>query len=180
MTAVDARGTRRVQALAREAGVEAAGPVDLRKAYGCFPSGVAAVAALVDGEPVGMAASTFTAVSLEPALVSLCIQRTSTTWPRLRELPRLGLSVLAEGQDAVCRSLSAKAGDRFAGVAWERHDDGAVLIQDATLWLDCTLHSELPAGDHLIALLQVHGVHAQPEAAPLVFHGSLFRQLATL
>lgn len=152
--------------------------VDLRRAYGCFPSGVTAVCATAGGVPVGMAASSFTAVSLEPPLVSLCIQNTSSTWPQLRDLPRLGLSVLAEGQDAACRSLSAKEGDRFAGVPWEEHGHGAVFVHGATLWLDCTVHSEVPAGDHLIVLLQVLGLHAEPETAPLVFHGSQFRQLA--
>ncbi|GAB6983504.1 hypothetical protein JCM10369A_00280 [Nocardioides pyridinolyticus] len=45
-------------------------PTRLREAFGVFPSGVVAVAAEVDGELVGLVASSFTAVSLEPALVS--------------------------------------------------------------------------------------------------------------
>jgi hypothetical protein len=62
----------------------------LREAFGCFPSGVTAVCALVDGTPRGMAASSFTSVSLTPPLVSLCVQRTSSTWPLLSDRPRLG------------------------------------------------------------------------------------------
>lgn len=38
----------------------------LRAAYGHFPSGVVAVAASVDGQPVGFPASTFVPVSLDP------------------------------------------------------------------------------------------------------------------
>src|SRR5918997_4998820 len=76
-----------------------ADPQELRRAYGCFPSGVTAICTLVDGAPDGMAASSFTSVSLDPPLVSVCVQNTSTTWPRLRHLPRLGVSVLAESQD---------------------------------------------------------------------------------
>ena len=45
-------------------------PKRLREAFGVFPTGVVAVAAEVDGELVGLAASSFTSVSLEPALVS--------------------------------------------------------------------------------------------------------------
>lgn len=91
----------------------------LRRAFGCFPSGVTAVCALVDGEPVGMAASSFTSVSVSPPLVSVCIQNISSTWPKLRRRPRLGLSVLAEGHDAACARLASKDGDRFADVGWE-------------------------------------------------------------
>jgi flavin reductase (DIM6/NTAB) family NADH-FMN oxidoreductase RutF len=161
--------------------IEAVTAVDqLRRAFGCFPSGVTAVCAEVDGVPVGLAASSFTSVSVEPPLVSVCMQHSSTTWPVLRRRSRLGLSVLAEGQDDVCARLAAKSGDRFAGTDWSASDDGAVYVHGATLWLDCTIHAEVASGDHDIVLLRIHGVSADPDAAPLVFHGSRFRRLAAL
>jgi flavin reductase (DIM6/NTAB) family NADH-FMN oxidoreductase RutF len=151
----------------------------LRRAYGCFPSGVTAICALRDGEPVGMVASAFTAVSLTPPLVSVCIQDSSATWPRLRDRSRLGVSVLAASHDDACLSLSRKTGDRFAGVEWEPTPDDAVFVNGATVWLHCSVDKEIPAGDHTIALLRVHGLRAEPAAAPLVFHGSRFRRLVT-
>jgi flavin reductase (DIM6/NTAB) family NADH-FMN oxidoreductase RutF len=152
----------------------------LRQVFACFPSGVTAVCAMVDGEPVGMAASSFTSVSIDPPLVSVCVQNSSKTWPRLREAERIGLSVLSSGQDAACRSLSAKDGERFAGVRWSVSEEGAIFVDDAAAMLDCTLHSELAAGDHAIALLRIHQVHADPGTAPLIFHGSRFRRLAEI
>ncbi|NED85961.1 flavin reductase family protein, partial [Streptomyces sp. SID11233] len=90
----------------------------LRRAFGCFPSGVTALCARRGGHPLGLAASSFTSVSMDPPLVSVCVQHTSTTWPKLRALPRLGVSVLAEGQDEICGRLASRSGDRFAGVDW--------------------------------------------------------------
>ncbi|WP_410592927.1 flavin reductase family protein [Amycolatopsis sp. lyj-23] len=148
----------------------------LREAFGCFPSGVTAVCALVDGVPRGMAASSFTSVSLSPPLVSICIQRTSSTWPLLRDRPRLGLSVLAEGQDDACLRLSAR-GDRFRDVDWEPGPDDSVFISGSSAWLECAPHAELPAGDHVIALLEIYRLHTAG-TPPLVFHGSRFRRLA--
>lgn len=55
-------------------------PARLRAAFGTFPTGVVAVAAHVDDRPVGLAASSFTPVSLEPPLVSFSIANTSRTW----------------------------------------------------------------------------------------------------
>ncbi|MDX3308758.1 flavin reductase family protein [Streptomyces sp. NPDC054884] len=153
-------------------------PAVLRQAFGCFPTGVTALCALDSGTPVGMAASTFTPVSLQPPLVSVCVQGTSSTWPKLRRQSRLGLSVLAEGQDLVCRSLAGRDGDRFADVDWESGEDGEVYIHGANLWLDCSVHAELSGGDHRIVLLEIHGLKADPDRAPLVFHGSRFRRLA--
>lgn len=151
---------------------------ELRRAYGCFPSGVTAVCGLERGIPVGIAASSFTSVSIEPALVSVCVQNTSATWPRLRRMRRLGVSVLAANQNEVCRTLSLKTGDRFARVTWSASADGAVFVHGAVAWLDCSIEREVPAGDHAIVLLAIHALRAEPERAPLVFHGSRFRQLA--
>jgi flavin reductase (DIM6/NTAB) family NADH-FMN oxidoreductase RutF len=139
---------------------------------------VAAVCAIVDGVPVGMAASSFTSVSVDPPLASVCVQNCSTTWPRLRERPRLGLSVLAEDHDEVCISLSRKHGDRFTGVKWEQLPGGAVLVHGASAWLDCRLRSEVPAGDHTIVVLEICALGADSATPPLVFHGSRFRRLA--
>lgn len=157
-----------------------ADPHHLRRAFSCFPSGVTAVCALSGDAPVGMAASAFTAVSVDPPLVSVCVQGTSTTWPKLRALPRLGLSVLADCHDEVCLGLSQKQGDRFAGVEWEAAANGSVFVHGSSAWLDCTVHSEIPAGDHTIVLLRICGLRAQPETPPLVFYGSEFRRLARL
>jgi flavin reductase (DIM6/NTAB) family NADH-FMN oxidoreductase RutF len=152
----------------------------LRRAYGCFPSGVTAICALEGDDPVGIAASSFTSVSVEPGLVSVCVQNSSATWPRLRGMRRLGVSVLAEDQNEACRTLSLKTGDRFASVEWSSSDDGAVFVHGAVAWLDCSIHAEVPAGDHAIVLLAIHALRAEPERAPLVFHGSRFRQLVAV
>ena len=155
-------------------------PAQLRRAYGCFPSGVTAVCALADGVPVGIAASSFTSVSIDPPLVSVCVQNTSATWPRLRSLPRLGVSVLGHQQNAAARQLAAKQGDRFANLALTHTADGAVLVHGAVAWLDCSIRTEVPAGDHAIVLLRIHALRARPDDEPLVFHGSRFRQLAVV
>ncbi|RDH80057.1 flavin reductase [Mycolicibacterium moriokaense] len=150
---------------------------ELRRVFGCFPSGVIAVCATVGGDPVGMAASSFTSVSMAPPLVSICVQNSSTTWPRLSDRPRLGVSVLAEQHGQTCLHLSRKAGDRFAGVHWTELPGGAVVVQGATAWLDCALQGEIPAGDHTIALLRICSMAADVDTPPLVFHGSRFRRL---
>jgi flavin reductase (DIM6/NTAB) family NADH-FMN oxidoreductase RutF len=96
----------------------------------------------------------------------------------MRGVSRVGVSVLAEEQDAVCRSLSGNVEDRFANVDWEADDDGGVYIHGASLWLNCSWHAELPGGDHTIVLLEIHGLRVEDDRAPLVFHGSQFRRLA--
>jgi flavin reductase (DIM6/NTAB) family NADH-FMN oxidoreductase RutF len=153
-------------------------PLELRGAFACFPSGVTGVCALIDGEPVGIAASSFVSVSLDPPLVSFCISHDSTTWPVLRRAPRIGISVMSETHDIACRDLAARNGDRFANLKWLAGTSGAVFLADAPLLLECVLDRTVPAGDHDIVLARVERYRAAPEITPLVFHGSGFRRLA--
>jgi flavin reductase (DIM6/NTAB) family NADH-FMN oxidoreductase RutF len=148
----------------------------LRRVFAAFPTGIAAVAAVIDGEPAGLAASSFVSVSLDPPLVSVCVAHTSTTWPALRMAGRLGISVLGDHQEQASRQLSSCAAERFAGLDWHATAHGAVLLCEASAWFDCSLEQEIPAGDHDIVLLLVHDLGAS-EVMPLVFHGSSYRQL---
>lgn len=152
-------------------------PSSLREAFGHFPSGVIAIAAEVGGVREGLAASTFVPVSLDPPLVSFCVQNTSTTWPKLKSVPRLGISVLGEAHDEAVRALAAKTGDRFAGLETESNGVGAVFIKGTSMWLESAIEQLIPAGDHTIVVLRVSEVRVNPEVAPIVFHRSVLRRL---
>lgn len=154
-------------------------PDVLRNAFAQHPSGIAALCTIVDGKPQGIVASSFTVgVSMDPPLVMFAVQNTSRTWPVVRASQRIGVSILGESHDGVCRQIASKSGDRFAGLRLDSTDDGALFLHEAALWLDCSVEQEIPAGDHHVVLLRVHG-HATHEGAnaPLVFHGSSFRTL---
>lgn len=152
-------------------------PTHLRHVFGAFPSGVTAIAALIADAPVGMAASSFTSVSLDPPLVSVCIAHSSTTWPVLRDAKRFGVSVLSAAQAQACRQLSGPGADRFAALRWRVTSGGAIMLEGASAWLECSIAQHHPAGDHDIVVLRVHNLDADPGVAPLVFHDSQFRCL---
>jgi flavin reductase (DIM6/NTAB) family NADH-FMN oxidoreductase RutF len=154
----------------------------LREAFGAFPSGVVAVAAQVDGRLIGLAASSFTSVSLEPPLVSFSVANTSKTWPDLRRAAHLGLTVLAEDHSQVCRQLAGPVGHRFDGVPVTASEDGAVTLDEGLARFDCTIYREVEAGDHTIVILRLHGVETalvgDETSMPLVFHRSGFGRLS--
>lgn len=150
----------------------------LREAFGQFPSGVIAVAAEADGVRLGLAASTFAPVSLDPPLVSFCVQNTSETWPRMQNLPALGISVLAEEHRDAVRTLAAKTGDRFAGVETVSSEAGAVFIKGTCLWLESVVENLVPAGDHTIVVLRIREFTVHRDVSPIIFHRSDFRRLS--
>lgn len=154
-------------------------PNTLRNVFAQHPSGIAALCAIIDGEPQGIVASTFTVgVSMDPPLVLFSVQNTSNTWPLVSKNVRIGVSVLSEKNEGVCRQIASKSGDRFRGLRLDSTDEGALFLEDASLWLDCSIEEEIPAGDHHVVLMRVHGHHTHDETnSPLVFHGSAFRRL---
>lgn len=152
-------------------------PAKLRLAFGVFPTGVVAVAAEVGGELMGLAASSFTSVSLDPPLVSINLASASKTWPDLRRAGHLGLTVLADHHGPLCRQLAGPVEHRFDDVGVTVTPKGAVLVDDGLATFDCTIYREVEAGDHILILLELHAVAHSESNAPLVFHRSAFGKL---
>jgi flavin reductase (DIM6/NTAB) family NADH-FMN oxidoreductase RutF len=74
-------------------------PTIVRQAFAQFPSGVAALAADIDGAKHVLVASSFmVGVSLEPCLVAVAVQKTSETWDHISRAGRLGVSIFGKGQ----------------------------------------------------------------------------------
>lgn len=153
---------------------------DLRRLFGRFPTGVTAVCGLDQGRPVGMTASAFVAISLQPPLVSVCIKHGSWTWRQLRTHERLGISFLGDGQAATARQLAEKTEDRFLNLEYETAPSGALFLANATAWLECSIEKEIEAGDHDIVLFRLHRAAVADGVRPLVFHSSDFHTIAPI
>jgi flavin reductase (DIM6/NTAB) family NADH-FMN oxidoreductase RutF len=152
-------------------------PGQLRRVFGAFPTGVTAIAAERAGVPVGIAASSFTSVSLNPPMVSVCVAHTSTTWPALRDANRLGVSVLGAHQRAAARRLAGPSAGRFVDLTWRTTPHGALVLDGVSAWLETSVDQVVAAGDHDIVVLRVHDLAVDDDVAPLVFHASRFREL---
>ncbi|MGO3130859.1 MAG: flavin reductase family protein [Alcaligenes sp.] len=151
----------------------------VREAFGHFPSGVAAIAAVLDGKPQVIVASSFSVgVSLAPPLAAFFVQKSSSTWGLLSRASRLGVSILSAEHAAICRQLAGPDKDsRFSDIEVELSEEGAVHIQGASVWFDCSVFQVHPAGDHDAVQLLIHDVQIEREVSPLIFHRSRFTQL---
>jgi flavin reductase (DIM6/NTAB) family NADH-FMN oxidoreductase RutF len=155
-------------------------PKILRGAFSRFPSGVAALAATVDGQKHVLLASSFTVgASLDPPLVAFFVQKSSSTWPSLSRAKRIGVSILSIDHAHQCRQLSARdRSTRFDGTRSSSTISGAIQIEGAAVWFECSVFDVHAAGDHDVVLLCVHGLEVEEQVAPLIFHGSRFTGLA--
>ncbi|MEV5647755.1 flavin reductase family protein [Nocardia sp. NPDC052254] len=149
----------------------------LRRAFAHFPSAVVAVCAETAGAPAGLVVSTFVPVSLDPPLVSFCVQNSSSTWPKLLGAQHLGLSLLSADQDGAAKNMSRREGDRFRDLELRRGADGAIFVDGAVAWLEGAVHTQVAAGDHQVVLVRITRLATRSQDEPLVFHGSRFRRL---
>ena len=79
-----------------------------RQVLGHYPTGVTVITALEEGRPYGLAANSFTSLSLDPPLVSFSAAHTSTTWPHIRRAGHFCVNVLGEDQEELCRLFAMR------------------------------------------------------------------------
>jgi flavin reductase (DIM6/NTAB) family NADH-FMN oxidoreductase RutF len=151
----------------------------LQDALSHFPAGVVALSATVQDEREVMVASSFSVgVSYEPSLVLFSVQKSSSTWPKIKHAPLIGVSVMGEDHNPVCRQLASRdKSRRFNGVETVSGDRGEIYISGSPLWLTCSIYQEVDAGDHILILLQIEDFQAHSLHMPLVLHRSTLGRL---
>lgn len=141
-----------------------------REVLSNYPTGVTVITAMgLDGHPVGMAVGSFTSVSLDPPLVAFFPEKTSTTFPRIREAGSFCVNVLSAAQEQHCRSFAARGNDKFQGIDWEPAGSGSPLLDGVVAWVDCDIESVVEAGDHYVVLGRVRALDVSSPSLPLVF-----------
>jgi flavin reductase (DIM6/NTAB) family NADH-FMN oxidoreductase RutF/pimeloyl-ACP methyl ester carboxylesterase len=138
-----------------------------RKALGVFLTGVTVVASSQeDGQPRGFTANSFTSVSLDPPLVSVCIAKTASSYPIFAAARHFSVNILAETQADVSSLFATRSADKFAKTVWRSGPAGSPILADVAAWFDCRRHDVVEAGDHIILIGEVVGFDHSP-ANPL-------------
>lgn len=157
-------------------------PRRFRDTLGHYASGITIIAGMEQNQPVGFTCQSFYSVSTEPPLVSFSVMTTSTTYPRIRELGRFSVNVLAHDQDTVSNQFARSGTDKWAGIDWDRTAHGNPVIRDTLMWLDCEIWAEHEAGDHLVIIGRV--LEMSPEEwhrdEPLLYFKGRYRHLREL
>ncbi|MFV3291623.1 flavin reductase family protein [Pseudomonas sp. NY11955] len=152
-------------------------PMALRRAFGTFVTGVTVVTTRdEEGSPRGMTANSFTSVSLDPALLLVCIGKGAASYPVFLQADSFAVNLLHEGQVTLSNVFASKALDKFDQVSHVAVHTGAPVLTDCLTWFDCTVHQCIDAGDHIILLGQVQAFGTSPEA-PLGFCRGRYAQV---
>jgi 3-hydroxy-9,10-secoandrosta-1,3,5(10)-triene-9,17-dione monooxygenase reductase component len=148
-----------------------------RTVLGHFATGVTIITAMDGTEPVGLAANSFTSLSLDPPLVLFCVAYSSTTWPRIEAAGKFAVNVLGEEHEEVSRRFATRGVDKFASTAWHTGVSGSPVLDDAIAYVDCRFEAEHPGGDHKIVVGRVLDVDVVDGARPLLFYRGGYRRM---
>ena len=150
---------------------------EFRRASGRFATGIT-IATVRDseGQPHGLTVNSFTSVSLEPPLVSICLGHAVKLIDRFREATHYGINMLADSQKNLSVQFAMRGHDRFEGVDWAPGPHGAPLIAGVLAALECRIVERIPAGDHDIFLAELETAQIT-DGQPLIYFASEYRQL---
>jgi flavin reductase (DIM6/NTAB) family NADH-FMN oxidoreductase RutF len=154
----------------------------LRRALGCYPTGVTVVTArAADGRAVGLTVNSFASLSLDPPLLLWSLANRSPSLRVFRSASHYAINVLAQGQQALAlRFADPKVPDKFEGVALHQAPEPvasqAPLLEGALAWFVCASRDAIETGDHTLFIGRMVD-HAMGAGEPLVFQGGSFARL---
>jgi len=151
---------------------------------GRFASGVTVVTYRSDGRLRGLTVASFTTVSIQPPLVSVCVGKDPESHELIPTAGAFGVSILADSQEFLSERFAGRGplvdGD-FSGVPYFTTLTGAPLLDGALAWLDCTVHATHDGGDHVIVLGRARWGDDNPRRPnPLVYFSRLYADLTNL
>lgn len=149
---------------------------EFRAALGRFASGITVVTSHdAAGNWHGITVSAFSSVSLDPPLVSVCIDRNTISHQAIAKSGVFVVNVLADGQEILSRHFSSPLADKFDGIAYELGIDGVPVLSDTLASLECRVTLSHDGGDHSIFLGEVERVRIADGSPLLYFRGGYAR-----
>jgi flavin reductase (DIM6/NTAB) family NADH-FMN oxidoreductase RutF len=145
-------------------------PQAFRRALGNFATGVTIITTRSpEGEPVGVTASSFNSLSMDPPLILWSSMKTSRSCAIFEAAPHFAVNILASDQMAMSNHFARQQEDKFAGIEWESGVGGSPIFPNCAGRFQCETYDKLDGGDHWIFVGRVVAFDDFGRA-PLCFH----------
>ena len=135
-----------------------------------MPTGVTIVTANSSEGPVGVAIGSFVSISLDPPLVGFFLGTQSGSGTGLRDAGHFCVNILCHDQIDLCGTMASRAEDKFD--KWESTPSagtGSPVFPGIRAYVDCTIDSIVPVGDHDLFVGRVVALDTVSESEPMIF-----------
>lgn len=141
--------------------------------------GLYAVTVRDGDDAAAMTVNWATQVSFTPPLIAVSMERESRTRALVERTGRFATCVFAADQRELAGLLgrhSAKAPEKFAGIAWTPGSaTGCPLIEGTLGALECRVVDTMETGDSVLVVAAVIAAHTLRDGAPLTMQAAGFR-----
>lgn len=149
----------------------------LRQALRHLAAGVTVITSVNEaGDPVGMTATAFSSVSLDPPMVLVCVNATARTRHAIEGRAGYAVNILGLDQEPIARRFASSATEKFEGVSWRPGTTGVPLIEGALTTLECEVVRSVEAGTHIVYIGAVRA-GSDPGGDPLLYFDGSYRTL---
>lgn len=143
---------------------------DFRRALSQFPTGVTVITATdAEGNPVGVTASSFNSVSMEPTLVLWSIDKGANSLETFEKAEHFAVNVLASDQVSTSNNFASRGQDKFANAQYSLGLGNAPILDHYAAQFECKTWAVYEGGDHMILVGEVIKYRSNDSAEPLVF-----------
>lgn len=151
-----------------------------KNAMSQMATGVTIVTSYNSAQHFGMTVSSFTSVSLDPPMVSICIDKRVAILNIIQGAKTFAVNILSDEQVELGKRFSnphINMNERFEMGNWKTSSLGNEILNDALGFMDCKLHQTFDIGDHVIFIGEVQNAGAQDKASPAIYYHREWRRL---
>jgi flavin reductase (DIM6/NTAB) family NADH-FMN oxidoreductase RutF len=144
-----------------------------------WPTGVAVVTSVHNGQRHGMTVNSLASVSLEPPMVTISLANQSRTRGLVMASGVFGVTLLDDSQQHIADVFSGKEPeeDRFDDLELFMLQTGVPLLRAGRGFLDCRVVHTYPMPNSTIFVGEVQAAHGDLERSPLVYLNRGYHQV---
>jgi flavin reductase (DIM6/NTAB) family NADH-FMN oxidoreductase RutF len=143
---------------------------EYKAAVGKFPTGVTVISTNFGGEMLGFTANSFTSVSLNPPIVSFCLDKKAGSLEGFKGSTHFAVNILASDQKDISMHFASKVKNKFEGINhFVSESSNCPILQGVASYIECKTQNVFDCGDHFIFTGQALAVKVFDDKAPLIY-----------
>ncbi len=151
---------------------------EFKAAVGKFPTGVTIFSTSYDDKLWGFTANSFNSVSLEPRLISFCLNKEAGSFDVFRETSHFAVSILSSDQASLSTHFASRISDKFDSVEYRIGEySNAPLLNGAISFIECKKYNQFECGDHFIFIGEVGKIAIDETKSPLLYFAKSYTEL---
>ena len=145
---------------------------EFKSALSHFASGITIVGYLDEQEMGGLTVTGFSSLSLDPPLVLITINKTSSSNDKIIKANAFSVNILSAEQEAISNQFAGKDSNKHELIlnsGYSVKETGAPILKNCVANLDCQVENVFEGGDHSIIVGRVLDAILDGTKKPLLY-----------